>query len=272
MLKGHSGCIINIVDDKVIKTAKSDKYSIDRLQAQKQKQERFKQLSLPKGIYTPAVLGDTYSMEMEYCPSLNILQFLVYASKEQVDLLCGSLKLLVFELSSLVVPIQDVYPQIKQKYLDICGKCDLSGVADIFYKLLPGSRTVPDVIEVPVGICHGDLTLSNVLIDTLHQRIVLVDFLDSFIESPLIDIVKLRQDTKHYWTCFLNQNEYDQTRIKTMLDYMDKNLDDYFKEAFPYYNKFYTLFQYINLLRILPYSQDQKTTDYLKEQIKCLPH
>ncbi len=31
----------------------------------------------------------------------------------------------------------------------------------------------------------------------------MIDFLDSFIETPLMDIVKLRQDTKYNWSYLL---------------------------------------------------------------------
>lgn len=71
-------------------------------------------------------------------------------------------------------------------------------------------------IYLPIGACHGDFTLSNVLVLTPLSgdglplspraqtkdtfRIALIDFLDSFVESPLADMAKLCQDLKYGWT------------------------------------------------------------------------
>ena len=61
---------------------------------------------------------------------------------------------------------------------------------------MDASQRVFDALSdmlIPVGTCHGDLTFSNILFN--GNNYYLIDFLDSFIESPLLDIVKLRQDT-----------------------------------------------------------------------------
>ena len=44
-----------------------------------------------------------------------------------------------------------------------------------------------ECIKIPIGICHGDLTFSNILFN--GNNYYLIDFLDSFIEYPLMDIV-----------------------------------------------------------------------------------
>ena len=36
---------------------------------------------------------------------------------------------------------------------------------------------------IPVGVCHGDLTFSNILMK--DNKIILIDFLDSYLETPL---------------------------------------------------------------------------------------
>ena len=48
---------------------------------------------------------------------------------------------------------------------------------------------LPIEIEIPMGKCHGDLTFSNILFN--GNNYYLIDFLDSFIESPLLDLVKI---------------------------------------------------------------------------------
>ena len=44
-----------------------------------------------------------------------------------------------------------------------------------------------DKIELPEGFCHGDLTLSNLLFN--NDDIVIIDFLDTFLDSTIQDIV-----------------------------------------------------------------------------------
>ena len=93
----------------------------------------------------------------------------------------------------------------------------------------------------------------------------MIDFLDSFIESPITDIAKIRQDTKHKWSTFIYSKQYDKNKVQISLDYLDSKLDAMFRH-FSFY-RYYKLFQFINLARILPYSQNQKTTNYLMKEI-----
>ncbi len=66
---------------------------------------------------------------------------------------------------------------------------------------------------MPVGICHGDLTFSNMLFN--GNNYYLIDFLDSFVESPLLDIVKLRQDSAYLWSQLMYIHDYDKIRLKS---------------------------------------------------------
>lgn len=261
MIQGKSGCTIEIKDGKVIKSASSNNYDINRLIAQAKKQRQFSNFDLPSRLCVPTISQEIHSIEMEYVNHVNILQFLIYATKSQVDELVTTLcRFIDYEIQNSSIQTIDGNI-ILDKYESIEKKCN---------NIIPILTTgVPGFLTLPIGVCHGDCTLSNILIDTLKNQIVLIDFLDSFIETPLIDIVKLRQSTKHHWECFLSSDDYDQTRIKTMLNYMDEKLVQFF-EQFEWYNKYYKLFQFINFCRIIPYSTNSETDDYLLEQIKCL--
>lgn len=59
--------------------------------------------------------------------------------------------------------------------------------------------TLPAEMAFPLGPCHGDLTLSNLILDPV-SGITLIDFLDTFLESPLQDVVKLKQDFVYGWS------------------------------------------------------------------------
>ncbi len=120
--------------------------------------------------------------------------------------------------------------------------------------------------KIPIGICHGDLTFSNILVDNNRMQLYLIDFLDSFIESPLLDIVKIRQDTKYLWTLNLYNHNYDRNKTIIILNYLDKMIDKYFQK-YDFYVNCYKYFQIINLLRVLQYSKNKIITNKLLENI-----
>lgn len=121
-------------------------------------------------------------------------------------------------------------------------------------------------INIPIGYCHGDLTLSNILIDPLNNKLFLIDFLDSFIESPIFDIVKIRQDTKFCWTLELYNHNLDKNKIRIIMNELDNKIDNYFKK-YVYYELIYKYFEIMNILRIIQYCRSTKIKEYL---IKCL--
>ena len=105
---------------------------------------------------------------------------------------------------------------------------------------------------IPIGNCHGDLTLSNIIVprrDTLY----LIDFLDSYVESPLQDLAKLKQDMIHQWS-FRNDRKVDQLQARIILNHA---WNDGLK-TYPQLKRFGAAFKCIcllNLLRIMPYAQ-----------------
>lgn len=50
------------------------------------------------------------------------------------------------------------------------------------------------------GWCHGDFTLSNLLIDRVNKKVAWLDFLDGWDHSPYIDIAKIAQETRYKWS------------------------------------------------------------------------
>jgi len=96
------------------------------------------------------------------------------------------------------------------------------------------------------------------------EDIYLIDFLDSYIESPTMDIIKLRQDTHLYWSLNMVDKVIDLTKIKLGLQY----IDNWLVNNYPIEN--YEIFQIINLLRIYPYTNDDKIKLYLDKNINKL--
>ena len=84
--------------------------------------------------------------------------------------------------------------------------------------------------------------------------------------SPIVDIVKIKQDTKFYWTLQLYKTKCDKNKIKIIFNNIDKQVDLHFKK-YNFYNVLYTYFEYLNILRIIQYANDKKIINYL---LDCL--
>jgi thiamine kinase-like enzyme len=118
---------------------------------------------------------------------------------------------------------------------------------------------------MPVGMCHGDLTFSNILFN--GNNYYLIDFLDSFIESPLLDIVKIRQDTAYLWSTLMYHKPFDKVRLSIISEKIDTAIDEYFTGKYEWYRKYYMPLQLMNFLRILQYGKEDKVIAYLKRVI-----
>jgi hypothetical protein len=135
----------------------------------------------------------------------------------------------------------------------------------------PRIAALPDTLLLPVGVCHGDLTLSNVLLQRPTNNIILIDFLDSFIESPLADVCKLRQDTRFGWSLFLSGGPqgYDPVRMAATLRYLDSALVRYCSQ-FEWWVQYHTIVELLNQLRVLQYAKERRIVDHLLSTIRTI--
>jgi len=79
-------------------------------------------------------------------------------------------------------------------------------------------------LDVPVGFCHGDFTLSNMLF-LENGKLGLVDWHDTFFESPFQDIGKMFQEFVLKWSMVMG----DRSCIKfdTAYDYLFNKYKDW---------------------------------------------
>jgi hypothetical protein len=129
-------------------------------------------------------------------------------------------------------------------------------------------NNMPETIEMPIGVCHGDLTFSNILFTSTNYYFI--DYLDSFIETPIQDIVKLRQDTKYFWSTMMYKKKYDIVRLNMIFKYIDDKINDHFSNN-EYYYRNYDRLQLMNILRILPYVKEEKIRDFVLNILASLP-
>ena len=274
-VKGHSGCQIDVVQEEgsifVYKSTADPKY-LNRLKLQAEKQKAASQVPY-QHIRVPEiheVMSDdrTTVVKMQYVYSKNFIEFFEQAGFEQVGYLIGALEYFIeYELSQCKIATVSA-KVFKDKFAEIKGKVAVNplyaGDAEVSSIIEQSEQFFSNMkdMELPVGLCHGDLTFSNVLFN--GNNYYLIDFLDSFVETPLQDIVKIRQDTCYRWSQLMYTKRYDAVRLRIVCDKIDHEIDSYFTEKYTWYGNHYKTMQLMNILRILPYAHEEKVISYLK--------
>ena len=277
-IQGHSGCDIVIVhEDNDLRIHKSthDPGYVPRLVNQANKQIAASRIEY-QNIRVPKVFAVDKSdseavIKMEYIYSRNFIEHFEQAGFEQIKYLIGAIKYFIdLEISNSTM--QTVPSNVlTDKMADVARKVEknvhLKGDAEAQELVRRSSEVMNRVgdMVMPVGMCHGDLTFSNILFN--GNNYYLIDFLDSFIESPLLDIVKIRQDTAYLWSTLMYNKPFDKVRLSIISEKIDTAIDDYFTEKYQWYRQYYMPLQLMNFLRILQYGHDDKVIAYLKRVI-----
>ena len=282
-VKGHSGCQIDVVQEDgsifVYKSTADPKY-LNRLKLQAEKQKAaamvpYQHIRVPE-IYGIESDDHTTVIKMQYVYSKNFIEFFEQAGFEQIDYLVGALEYFIeYEISQCepqTVPVkvfQNKFFEIKEKVEKNPVFAVDNTVSDIIHRSEEIFSSMEDWL-VPVGLCHGDLTFSNILFN--GNNYYLIDFLDSFVETPLQDIVKIRQDTRYRWSQLMYTKRYDAVRLRIVCDKIDKEIDTYFTQKHQWYGDHYKRMQLMNILRILPYAHEERVIAYLKTILNELLH
>lgn len=122
-------------------------------------------------------------------------------------------------------------------------------------------------VFVPHGPNHGDLTFSNMLFKRDDDNVVLIDFLACFLESPMNDIIKLRQDTKHKWIFNVYNRDVDVTRMNILFNKLDDIIHKHFSK-YNFYLENERIFSILNLLRIYPYAKNNEIKKYILKELE----
>jgi thiamine kinase-like enzyme len=247
---GLSGCKIEKISDHVIrKTSKDINYN-NRLLKQIDKQLEFSKTN--KLFFTPKIINvckdDLFYFDMEYSSGKNYSQFFDHCDIKEIK------------------NFENVLLSYLRNNLEDGNLINKSEAEEIFINKLTQLRDnskykllINNIIQnisslnlnnIPKSFCHGDLSLSNILFD---KNFVLIDFLDSFVDTPLVDIAKLKQDLYYYWC--LKTQDIQSTRIKIIFSYLWYNIDKNFSKYT--HSHAFELIDLINLLRIEPYVSQQ---------------
>lgn len=279
MIKGHSNFVVKIVKNngKDVISKKAARCDGDRLTRQMIKQQYMYDNNIFHSIKVPQILdigtqdeGVEYFMEFVYY-SDNVIDFLNNENMSKFRWFAHKLIYIVETYIDHCTYKKLPRNTIMQKIHSVRTNIKLNNLThpQIETALTYLEETVSTIadIELPLGLCHGDLTFSNILIDNTNMDIYLIDFLDSFIESPMLDIVKIRQDTKYHWTLNLYDDVCDHNKVIMCYDKMDRILDQHFSTKYSFYTDTYIFFQTLNILRVLQYAKTANMVTYL---IHCL--
>lgn len=277
-IQGHSGCEIAIVyedNDLHIHKSTHDPAYVPRLINQANKQIAasaiaYQNIRVPKIVEVEQSETDA-TIKMEYIYSKNFVEYFENAGFEQIKYLIGAIKYFV-DLEINASEMQTVPSNVlTDKMADVARKVqnnfhlkDDVEALDLVKRSQDIMTGVGDMV-MPVGRCHGDLTFSNILFN--GNNYYLIDFLDSFIESPLLDIVKIRQDTAYMWSTLMYNKPFDKVRLSIISSKIDSAIDEYFTEQYEWYRRYYMPLQLMNFLRILQYAHEEKVITYLKDVI-----
>jgi hypothetical protein len=124
-------------------------------------------------------------------------------------------------------------------------------------------RGLPRRLDFPIGRCHGDLTLSNVILSP-GQNVVLIDFLDTYLETPLQDVAKLMQDFEYGWS-FRNSPPELKVRGEVFLRESYPVAVHQFAAMYPLQTG---LLSVMCLARIAPYVGDETTESWLAASLR----
>ena len=269
-IPGNSGCRVEILREKISLVRKTSIFSQyhGRLRLQREKQQS---CNPPvSGIVVPKVIDfDDRSFTMEKLQMLDAIEFLERASPATIKKRFQ----IIFDFINWEFQFIDWQPISQNIFLEKINNIR-GGVPEyVWEQFYAGSieilqRKLLHPISLPISPCHGDLTFSNIMFALDDNQVGLIDFLDSFIETPLIDLVKLRQDTRFHWTINRYPHQHDQGKMRLVNRWIDELIEVEFGNWTQ--GSAFICLEIINYLRIAPYVSSIQEHLYLSNVLKDL--
>jgi hypothetical protein len=249
---GLSGCKIELLSKDVIRKHSNGLNYNQRLQTQSIKQANFNNLAF-SNISSPKVLfynsEDLNYFDMEYCTGENVFQYFEYCSVLETQ----NIKNILFQYFDYLVENSFEYDNDYFKESVISKLSSLNSASEYkdIINLIIERYDDLNINNVKGSFCHGDLTFGNMLFT--ENQIYFIDFLDSFIDSYLIDFAKIKQDLFYHWIANLNDNK--SLRILQIFSYYWYNISDRYHDIIN--SQAFDLIDFINLIRIEPYANEK---------------
>jgi hypothetical protein len=221
-----------------------------------------------QGFKVPGVLNVKKNLllefEMNYINGENVYQYIVGSEINQIQNFSAQLLNYFDYFFSKKENIESsIYKsKIVEKLQQLRKKSEYKIYIDFLIHKVEKSQD----FKCYISFCHGDFTLSNMVIS--DHSIFLIDFLDSYIESPLIDLVKIKQDLSYKWSLniFEEFSELPKFKINQILNFIWTRIEDKYKIIIE--SEEFKIIEVINFLRIEPYLKDREMKIFLEKIIK----
>jgi hypothetical protein len=256
---GLSGCKIELLDNKIVRKYSSDATYNSRLQLQIDKQNFFSNLVF-KNIDTPKILNakqeELHYFDMEYIPGKSFYEYFSVASNLDVKFVLETL----FEYFDSLIDnhkTANVQSNILKKISLLKDNTNYNSYLSYLENYVNNQKII-----IPKTFCHGDLTFNNIIFH--KKRLFFIDFLDSYIDSFLCDLIKLKQDLFYLWSLTIENKK--STRVYQIYSYIWKKVENRYCEYTNHIN--FDIIDAINLLRLEPYLTNQHQRSILNKIIK----
>lgn len=253
---GLSGCQIELLNDDVLRKYSSSEEYNQRLLSQIKKQSLFSHFIL-QNIEAPRVYGvhqdDIYSFDMEYVSGFSFDEYFSHANTNQVNFVVDSL----YGYFDFLIKNSRIYHREVSKSI---FERKLKSMKESEFLSFIREQVVD--MQVPYSFCHGDLTFANIIFHS--NRLYFIDFLDSFVDSYLVDFAKLKQDLYYCWN--LQVQDIHNLRIHQIYSYIWKKIEGRYSEHLS--TKAFKVLDAMNLLRIEPYLTNDRQSSILKTLVE----
>lgn len=208
----------------------------------------------PKVFKTQIIDSVSFEAKMEYIEGYSGSDISLIGTRDVSHNLRDALSMIInrnFEHSIIKSISNDIFIT---KIDQILSFLSTDKILEIKLKKLRNEFLKDKFYDIPCGKCHGDLTLSNIIVSRTGS-LNLIDFLPNFIESPLWDVVKIFQDLKYGWSYRDLCGPEKATAKIFFLNCIPSQLvfyENVFKRQI-------LLLDSLNLARLCPYINDQKT-------------
>lgn len=254
---GRSGCKFYLDESGIIlrKISSHSEYN-DRLHSQYLKQSKFESNN---NFTTPIPYKfnkseELYFFDMEYIHGKTFNNFCLDSSVDDILTFSENLNLFLIQNFKSSLSTEVNFNKLENKLLNLSNQLD-DGVLKYINFLLSNP-----IESLPIGKNHGDLTMSNIIFSDKHY---LIDFLDNPYETPLNDLIKIKQDTEHNF--YFNLLGNVETKVKICLDYIDNELNKKFDYLIDSHE--FIWLSIFNLLRVLPYLKSKKEVESILKSL-----
>ena len=255
---GLSGSKLEILPEGLIRKYSPGDYFNDRFKLQIDKQIAFSKNN-HNNLFTPDIVhyNDEY-FDMQYILGESYNEFFSKCNKQDLDNIVN----ICSNYFNKILSSSEKYTDENIKYLliDKFNRLKKESTYSKYIDYIIQEINSSQFHDIPKTTCHGDFTVANMIF--FKGKICCIDFLDSYIETVIVDMVKLKQDIYYEWILNINEGNL---RIRQGFNYLWNKLYSKFKQ---YYNLEFTNFiTILNWLRIEPYIKTDKQKRVLNSNI-----